>query len=357
MVDFDKRSSVKKIGLILLAANTGIGLPGLLGCKTAEVKPGEENIQSILQNYYKRPKGWDRIFGSDLLYWSRYGGRCDFKGHKSAGYGGALDYDVETGTPLVPSTSSLLHKITSGITGGLIIVLRDSVNRDYSTLYSHLYQSLITKKNQENEQGIPTLFERNVIVALSGNSGLGPKDFGGIQRDHLHFGLYHKPLSTEKGEYVDPEEYGPDKGPPIYWDLETDLDMVSSARLMGLERTIKGLPRELESWPQGEHDLGELKGKIFEYHGSIGNATRMEILDSAAFHDMRALLKGEILEKSKTTKYVPGTRPYSLMLKILGYSSIDQNPVVTLPYPSPDLVGLQLEGKLPKNLKPYRLVS
>ena len=354
MVDFDKRNSLKKIGVISLA---GIGLLDLLGCVGAEVRPGEENIQSILKNYDKRAKGWDRIFGSYLLYWSGYGGRCDFKGHRSHNYDGAVDYDVETGTPLVPSTSSLLYKITNQVNGGLGILLRDSVNRGYSTKYIHLYKSLITEKNQENEQGIPTLFERNTIIALSGNSGVGPREFGGIQPDHLHFALYHKVSATEKAKDIDPEKHGPDKGKPIYWDLETDLDMVPSARLMGLERTIKGLPQELESWPQGEHDLDELRGKVYEYYGKIGNATRMEILDSIAFQDMRALLKGEILEKSKTTKYVPGTRPYSLMLKILGYSSIDQNLVLTLPYPSPDLVGLQLEGKLPKNLKPYRLVS
>ena len=199
------------------------------------------------------------------------------------------------------------------------------------------------------------MFERNTIIALSGNSGKGP--YGGFQRPHLHFGLFHKVSATEKAKAIDPDKYGPDKGKPIYWDLETDLDMVPTARLMGLERTIKGIPQELESWPQGNHDLDELKGKIAEYHGRIGNATRMEILDSPAFHDMRALLKAEILGKSRTTKHIPGTRPYSLMLKILGYSSIDQNLVLTLPFPSPDLARMQLEGRLGENLKPYQLVS
>ena len=355
MVDIQKRKSLKKIGVISAAFATGIGLSDLLGCVGVEVKPGEENIQNFLQDYDKRTKDWDRVFGPPIL--RGIYGYNDFKGHISHGYTGAVDYDVETGTPLVLGVTSFLNEIMDDYIGGLVIWVRSSVNRDYNSCYAHLYKSLITKKNQESEPGIPTMFERNTIIALSGRSGLGPKEYGGIHQPHLHFGLYHKPYKTEKGKHVDPEQYGPDKGKPIYWDLETDLDMVSTARLMGLEKTIKGIPQELESWPQGDHDLGELKGNISEYHGRIGNATRMEILDSAAFHDMRALLKGEILEKSKTTKHIPGTRPYSLMLKTLGYSSIDQNLVLTLPFPSPDLVGLQLEKKLAKNLKPYRLVS
>ena len=368
-----RRESLKRVGVISAAAATGIGLSDLLGCVGVEVNRGEgartrsEDILSILQDYDTRAKDWDRIFGPDLLYWIEYGGRCDFKGHHYNPYGRkgpGVDYDVEFGTPLVPGARSFWPRIVERITGGLVLWLTEAVSRDYSIGYAHLYKALISKKNQESERGIPTFFERNVIVAFSGNSGMGPKDFGGTQPYHLHFGLYRRKLhlvslkkEKYKGKWVDPEQYGPDKGKPIYWDLETDLDLVSTARLMELERTINGIPQELESWPHGDHDLDELKGNISEYQGRIGSVTRMEILDSAAFHDMRALLKDEILGKSKTTKYVPGTRPYSLMLKILGYSSIDQNFVLTLPFPSPDLVGLQLEGKLPENLKPYRLVS
>ena len=357
-----RRESLKRIGVISATAATGIGLSDLLGCTGPEVRTGEENRQNVLQDYKNKTKDWDRIFGPPIL--RGIYGYNDFEGHESYGFKGAVDYDVSAGTPLVPGARSFWPKIIGRIRGGLVVWLTEGVSRDYHTCYAHLSKSLVTKKNLESEHGIPTLFERNVIVAFSGNSGMGPKDFGGTQPYHLHFSLYRWKLhlvslkkDEYKGKFVDPEQFGPDKGKPIYWDLETDLDMVPTARLMGLERTIKGIPQELESWPQGNHDLDELKGKIAEYHGRIGNATRMEILDSPAFHDMRALLKGEILEKSRTTKHIPGTRPYSLMLKTLGYSSIDQNLVLTLPFPSPDLARMQLEGRLGKNLKPYQLVS
>jgi len=51
-----RRESLKRIGVISAAVATGIGLLDLLGCVGVEVKPGEENIQSILQNYNKRTK-------------------------------------------------------------------------------------------------------------------------------------------------------------------------------------------------------------------------------------------------------------------------------------------------------------
>ena len=356
MVDIQKRKSLKKIGVISAAFATGIGLSDLLGCVGVEVKPGEENIQNFLQDYDKRTKDWDRVFGPSLLMSLEFGGLANFKGHLGHRYQyetPGVDYEIHTGTPLVSPLESTFHKTEYHRYAGLLGWYHSS-NKSCKISFVHLSRSLIPEKYKVNNQdAVQISFPRNVIIALSGSPADAPRDSLNIPQ--LHLGMHTG--SQENYGFVDPEQYGPDKGKPIYWDLETDLDMVSTARLMGLEKTIKGIPQELESWPQGEHDLDELKGNISEYYGRIGNATRMEILDSAAFHDMRALLKGEILEKSKTTKHVPGTRPYSLMLKTLGYSSIDQNFVLTLPFPSPDLAGLQLEGRLAKNLKPYRLVS
>ena len=134
-----RRESLKRIGVISAAAATGIGLSDLLGCTGPEVRTGEENTQNFLQDYKNKTKDWDRIFGPPILR-GMYGYN-DFKGHVSYGSYGGVDYDVEVGTPLVPSTSSLLFMIDSEINGGLVVFLRNSVNRGYITRYSHLYKS------------------------------------------------------------------------------------------------------------------------------------------------------------------------------------------------------------------------
>ena len=74
-----------------------------------------------------------------------------------------------------------------------------------------------------------------------------------------------------------------------------------------------------------------------EYYRLLGDAKGRKILDSKHFQDMRALLKKVTLEEKA---YRPGTRPYSLMLKILGYSTDEnQKIVLTLPFIAPGLKG------------------
>lgn len=59
-------------------------------------------------------------------------------------------------------------------------------------------------------------------------------------------------------------------------------------------------------------------------------------MDSKHFHDMRALLKRVTLEQKK---YIPGTRPYSMMLKIVGYSTDEKQKIILmLLFISPELV-------------------
>ena len=91
---------------------------------------------------------------------------------------------------------------------------------------------------------------------------------------------------------------------------------------------------ELELWPSSP-DLEELRGGLLEYAHLLGEAKGRKILDSKHFQDLRALLKKVTLGEGR---YRPGTRPYSMMLKILGYSTDEnQKIILTLPFIAPGL--------------------
>jgi hypothetical protein len=67
-----------------------------------------------------------------------------------------------------------------------------------------------------------------------------------------------------------------------------------------------------------------------EYHKLMGSPKGKKILDSKHFLDMRALVKKIVLEEKK---YLPGTGPYTLMLKVLGYSTDEKQKILlTLPF-------------------------
>jgi hypothetical protein len=140
--------------------------------------------------------------------------------------------------------------------------------------------------------------------------------------------------------YLDPEKHGIDGGRPVFWDGETRLDGEADKRLFKLELTLKRFKEELDLWPKSS-DMEELSGQLTESYLSLGEATGTKILDSRHFQELRALLKRVTLEE-KT--YRPGTRPYSMMLKILGYSTDEnQKIILTLPFIAPELKALYRE--------------
>jgi hypothetical protein len=175
---------------------------------------------------------------------------------------------------------------------------------------------------------------RGEIIALSGESGVGPVEFGRVQPPHLHLSLYHWDGEKRVLEHLDPEKHGLDGGKSVFWDGETRLDVPVSQRPVLLDRTLADFEREVNLWPE-TNDLAELKGILLEHRLFIGNAKGRAVLDSKHFHDMRSRLKRIVLEEKK---YGPGTVPYRLMLKILGYSTEEkQRLILTLPFISPNL--------------------
>jgi hypothetical protein len=107
-----------------------------------------------------------------------------------------------------------------------------------------------------------------------------------------------------------------------------------------LEGTLDRFDKTLGQWPK-TRALEELGGALTEHDRLLKGTSGKQILDSKHFHDLRALLKKEVLEKKK---YRPGTEPYAMMLEVLGYSTDEKQKVIlTLPFISPDLAGMYKE--------------
>ena len=110
--------------------------------------------------------------------------------------------------------------------------------------------------------------------------------------------------------------------------------MKAEGRITLLELTLNKLAEELRSWP-GTPELEELKGTLTEYHKLLESPKGKMILNSKHFQDMRSLIKKVVLGEKR---YLPGTRPYTLILKILEYSTDEeQNVSLTLPFIPPGL--------------------
>jgi hypothetical protein len=175
---------------------------------------------------------------------------------------------------------------------------------------------------------------RGEIVALSGDSGVGPWEYGWTQPPHLHLSYYYLNPETNTLAYLDPEKYGVDGGKPVFWDGETPLDGEVNGRLSKLELTLENFRKDLDLWPQTK-ELGELSVTLLNYAHLLRQVKGKKILDSKHFQDMKALLKKVTLQEKR---YLPGTRPYTTMLKILGYSTDEKQEVIlTLPFIAPGL--------------------
>jgi hypothetical protein len=297
--------------------------------------------ESLRRGYYNEPlENWDPVFGPPVQWFSRYEGRGDFQGHLRGGAIPGVDYDVASRTFLVPPMMSYLRQIDMDRNGSLYVLFHYVFDPSFRISFGHLEGVLVDKRYLMGGEVMRFLEKpvralgRDETIALSGNSGKGPSEYGSVQPPHLHLSLYYWNGEKKTLENIDPEQYGIDGGRPVFWDGETNLDVPPAQRVARLEKTLDRLQTELESWPE-TGDLRELKGVVSEHHRFIDGRKGGALLDSKYFHDMRSLLKRMILEEKK---YLPGTGPYRLMLKIVGYSTEEkQKLILTLPFISPGL--------------------
>lgn len=338
MVNCNRREFLRKAGKVALA--TGLAGSALSSCTSIGLskKSLEETLRG--DSYAKLTKNWDPVYGPPIQEFSRYGGPGNFQGHIRGGAAPGVDYDVSKGTPLVPPMTSYLRQSTRDENGALYLFLVDIFNTPYRIVLAHLEDILVDERYLiEGEimkylgEGVKAL-GRGDIVAFSGNSGFGPREYGYVQPPHLHLALYYWQSEKRTLEPLDPEKYGIDGGRPVFWDGQTVLDMEVEKRLPRLELTLKNFKKELEQWPVTP-ELQELSGILMEHNNLLGEAKGKQILDSKHFHEMRASLKRLILEEKK---YLPGTFPYTTMLRIVGYSTEEkQKLILTLPFIAPGL--------------------
>lgn len=353
--EFLKNSAIVGSGLAL-TAGLGCGVKSSYFSSMGSRSPSLEELLMFIVETAKKD-GRDPVHGAPALTAPEHGGRSDCGAHNRNSKGSCgIDYDLPIGTPLVAPMDAFFFKTGFERKGGLISLLCSSPGKLYYPMFVHLSRNLIPEKYNYSKGGIKKAFSRGTIIALSGNSGLGSD---GYQPPHLHFGLYHGTSKFYKWEDwgpVDPEKYGIDGGKPIYWDGETSYDISPPARKIFLGQTLDRdyFDKQMGLWPEDNHDSKELKRNVIELRNRLGDKTGNEIVDSPHFQDMRALLMDEVLEKKRRDAngkviHVPGTRAYHLMSACAVYSS-EQDVIITLPYPSPDLAKLQLQGKLGKNL-------
>ena len=312
----------------------------LLGCSRMGSHKGRADALTGVNRYADLTKNWDPIYGPPIQPFSRYGGRGDFQGHSQGEATPGVDYDVVTGTPLVPLTTSYARRISRDTKGVLYILFVDALNPTYQIVLGHLEDVLIDEKYLLVGDIMKYLGQqvralgRQEIVALSGSSGFGPKEYGWVQPPHLHLSLLHWNNEKRTLEDLDPEKHGFDGGRPVFFDGRAFLDVKAAKRLSWLENTLIEMEREVGQWPEGT-EMKELEGSLMEHARLLGDERGGGILRSRHFQDLRALLKRVTLEEKR---YLPGTGPYHLMLKVLGYSTDERQKIVlTLPFISPGL--------------------
>src|SRR4030043_1581519 len=289
------RRKVLEMGFKFALA-TGIGSSLISGC--TGVGKNKKSLEEVLsRDYYATlTKDWDPIYGPPIQWFSRYGGPGDFQGHIRGNATPGLDYDVPMFTPIVPMTSSYLRQRTRDWKETLYVMLADVFNPAYRVVYAHLEDTFLNEKFLISGDVMKYLGEgvralgRGEIVALSGNSGLGPMEYRWVQPPHLHISLYYINFRSNTMVYLDPEKHGIEGGKPGFLDGETPLDGEADKRLLKLEFTMRRFREELELWPSSP-DLEELRGGLLEYAHLLGEAKGGRILASKHFQDMRALFK------------------------------------------------------------------
>jgi hypothetical protein len=343
-MEYTRRRFIERVANLTLL--TGLASSSLWACVRRPLR--KKSIAETLQGGYygKLTRNWDPIYGPSIQEYSKYGGPGDFAGHLRGGATPGVDYDVPMGVPLVPSTASFARQIERDKNGALYLLLMDVHSPSYLTYLGHIDASVVDEKflvagevGRYLRDGARAL-RRDEIVAISGNSGWGPPEYGYRQPPHLHYSLYYWEKGRRGLQNLDPEKFGIDGGRLVFWDGKTRLDVRPEERLIHLEETLDRLDETLGQWPRIRW-MEELGGALTEHHRLLRGTRGKEILDSKHFHDLRALLKKEVLERKK---YPPGTEPYAMMLKVLGYSTDErQKLILTLPFISPGLVGMYKE--------------
>jgi hypothetical protein len=314
---------------------TLLGLSGLPGCFPRM----PFSSASEVRNWHQSMADWDPVFGPPIQWFSRYGGPGNFDGHLRAGAAPGVDYDIPVGTPLVPSMMCYLIKVSEDWKGARFVLMSSVFHVPFQISYAHLERTMMDDRYRVAGDILKFLgkrirvLSRGEIIALSGNSGRGPAEYGGVQPPHLHLSSF---WDEGKGPYenLNPEKFGPDGGRPVYWDGASPLDVEPEKRVLLLGQTLRNLEEELSGWEKTREEE-EAKETLLELSRSLGHPAPEKIQESKHFQTLKGYLKKTVLEQKK---FGPGTGAYSLMLKIVSYSTDPRQEVIlTLPFIAPGL--------------------
>lgn len=278
----------------------------------------------------------DLIRGPEPLY--RPTGDLPYDNHLNRTGWYSIDYDVPIGTPIVPTADTYSSHIPIyAREGGNVLYLlhRGPYHR---TEYAHLdkHADIVYKGKPVSRGGRPFIdneLSKLKVVAYSGNTGIGPG--GGVQRPHLHFGVYS---TTNNQIYsIDPFTLGIDtektfdeypKGRrvarPVYWDSETEIPHRAKDKKAFLKKSLDTLAERLK-----QSDLDQ--------------AAKKDILDRQNKpEDLRDYLGMRVLQKKPGPdgkpryEFMPGSLMYGLMLEFYGRSS-KEGFIAMLPFIFPPL--------------------
>jgi len=297
-----------------------------------------------VRNWHQSQADWDPVFGPPIQWFSRYGGPGNFDGHVRAGAAPGVDYDVPVGTPLVPALGACLAGMSEDWKGSRFVLMNSVSRPPFQVGYGHLDRAIVDSRYQTAKMPRPSsgpvrMLNRGEIIAFSGNSGLGPPEYGGVQPPHLHLSTF---WDDGKNPYrnLNLEKYGPDGGRPVFWDGVTPLDTDPGMRLLLLSQALRDFEENGEEW-KGTAEAAEARANLLEFTRSLGRPASQKILASKPFQALKAYLQRIVREQKR---FVPGSAAYSLMLKVFSYSTDPgQEVILTLPFIAPGLEGLYRE--------------
>ncbi|MBI2667751.1 M23 family metallopeptidase [Candidatus Woesearchaeota archaeon] len=256
----------------------------------------------------------DLIRGPSLLYWrGRY---IDFNEHASGSWNkgfGAVDYEVPTGTPVVPTNRGFIRSVHESYQGGKKIRLShedEYGDGTYRSSYVHLSKRIIKKKDLS--------INLSDVIALSGNSGYINTE---LQPEQLHFQIYQVKDKKSIPPGFDPFKLGVDGGRPVYWDTKTEI-VPLNWRGEYLQKTLSTLDQRLKE-------------------AEVDNIVREQLLSKRKnpidYRDyLRVLVSQKHPNEGGIYNHLPGSFLYSEWLKAEAYTS-KQPFIAMLPFPHPML--------------------
>lgn len=284
-----RRDILKIPKRIVQGTATGAIVVALLACASLSRRPYQYPYDISLDH---------PVLGREIMDWR------DFYVSTGVGQHNAIDWPGFDGEPIIASADGVIHqRVDYQRIGGTNLVLRH--RGEYRTIYYHL-------SGFNPNLHIGEKVNRGEIIAFVGATGEGI--YSGFQhRPHLDFKFAIHPPQHSDHKLFDPMLFGVLQPFIPLYDLEAKLDVELYLRPIALQELKDTLDKKL-----GDYDGPERKELKRTRHDT---------------EQMKKLLKRYTME---TSKHIPGSPIYRLMLETFVYASPASMPVL-LTHPLMDL--------------------